>query len=979
MNIRSLRNKLPILQKFLHDTVVSHCKNDEIDVVCLNETWLNEEEISFLDFQGYVPVTFFCRDFKTGGGNLIFVRNNIRVTPITWLNKMSVEGHFEICGVKIPKNSKYYKNLIILSVYRPPAGNISIFLDKLEIVLHNFDKENVDLVLTGDFNIDLLTEKNPTKLFLELTDAFDLFFLNKDPTRRDKNTSTNIDNCFTNIETDLVRHQLIDNTMSDHDAILIQYQTAKLTLKPPMFVEKRIINDEKLNQIYADLEKEDWHDVLNTSDVDVAFNFFFKTFSAVINKYCPLKRYKQNLSSKNKPFWNDELAKFKLELNEISDLKDSLDKSKRSQYNEFLKKYNKKIREAKIKFNESEIDSCNNKIKAFWDFFHRNRKIKTVKDNFVNIELLIPPSNNTTSNPNLIANELNKVFSAYDPPSSSLVSDYPWLLPENDKTFFFNPVTQDEIIQTISDLNNTYSAGTDQVQTQFIKASKNAISVPLCHIFNLSIENNYYPASFKINKTIPLHKKGDKTNPANYRGLNITSNIGKILDNLFKSRLNSFLKDSNLISEHQHGFTLGKSTDTASSSILNFIQSKTHNKNYVLINFLDISRAFDSVPHSLLLHKLDKLGFRSGTNDWLKSYFENREQVVEINYYNSTDFTKKKIQSSPTPILAGTFQGTTLGPNFFNLSVNDLYYNFENNENFLIINGSDPDKNCDVPSDANLQGFADDNALGNAHPDLEKLFEIANNNLNLVHKWFKDNHLPINKGKTKYMLFPPNLKGEVSHNFTLSLDSEIIEQVTEFKYLGIMIDNYLNWKSHITLLSQKLKSCIYLLRMVRNEFSVKYLLTLYFAYFYSNLKYGILFYGQINIRPILLLQKRCLRIIFRKGKMESCRPIFKDQNLLTVIGLYILERCCYIYNNPSLYRKNIEIHDHNTRNKFNIHISSKCSNIHYQDALLFNKLPIELRNLTSLKKFKTNLKKILLNNPVYTIKEYRDLELSKFL
>ena len=107
---------------------------------------------------------------------------------------------------------------------------------------------------------------------------------------------------------------------------------------------------------------------------------------------------------------------------------------------------------------------------------------------------------------------------------------------------------------------------------------------------------------------------------------------------------------------------------------------------------------------------------------------------------------------------------------------------------------------------------------------------------------------------------------------------------------------------------------------------------------------------------------------------ESCRPIFKKENILTVVNLYILDRCTYIFKNPQLYKRNHDIHKYNTRNKNDINISAKSSKNTYHDIQLFNHLPLFIKNSPTEKLFKSKLKAILQLNPFYSIREYLDYQ-----
>ena len=239
--------------------------------------------------------------------------------------------------------------------------------------------------------------------------------------------------------------------------------------------------------------------------------------------------------------------------------------------------------------------------------------------------------------------------------------------------------------------------------------------------------------------------------------------------------------------------------------------------------------------------------------------------------------------------------------------------------------------------------------------------------------WFQDNELDINISETKYVLIN-NKDTELANNLSLSINGNILEQVNEFQYLGITIDDSLNWSSQIENLKKKLNKSVYLFLNVKHEVSLPYLMTLYYANFYSHIKYGIIFWGHSNDvlvnQSLLKIQKKCLRTIFNKSDSDTCRPIFKDSEILTIVNLYILERCNFIFNNPLLYKRNEQVHEHNTRNRSQIHISGKSNKIVHQDSLIYNHLPTQIKNLPTVENFKKELKAILLTNPFYTIQEY---------
>ena len=191
--------------------------------------------------------------------------------------------------------------------------------------------------------------------------------------------------------------------------------------------------------------------------------------------------------------------------------------------------------------------------------------------------------------------------------------------------------------------------------------------------------------------------------------------------------------------------------------------------------FIDLKKAFDTINHNILLEKLDHYGIRGITNQWLKSYLTNRQQYVR---YNETD-------SSLSKIICGVPRGSILGPILFILYINNL---------------------CNVSDILKFVLFADDTNLFRSGTDIELLCESINNELIKINSWFKSNKLSLNISKTNFIVFTNS--SQIEKFIDINIDANVIERVYETKFLGVIIDNKLNWKSHITQVRNKLNKCI---------------------------------------------------------------------------------------------------------------------------------------------------------------------------
>ena len=153
----------------------------------------------------------------------------------------------------------------------------------------------------------------------------------------------------------------------------------------------------------------------------------------------------------------------------------------------------------------------------------------------------------------------------------------------------------------------------------------------ITHIINLSIKQGYVPQDFKLAKVTPLHKKGSKLDPGNYRPISILSSISKVMEKIVYEQVAKYLEENKLIYEFQSGFRESHSTDTCLIYLNDYIKREIHDGKYCGMVMLDLQKAFDTVDHSILIEKLKAIGLDSTAVRWMHSYLVGREQMVEVN------------------------------------------------------------------------------------------------------------------------------------------------------------------------------------------------------------------------------------------------------------------------------------------------------------------------------------------------------------
>ena len=340
--------------------------------------------------------------------------------------------------------------------------------------------------------------------------------------------------------------------------------------------------------------------------------------------------------------------------------------------------------------------------------------------------------------------------------------------------FFLNSISVNEIAEKINNLNTSKSSGPFIVPVKILKLIKEHISIPLATIFNCSISSSTLPDKFKIPSVIPVHKQGSQLVLNNYRPISLLSILNGLLERLVCRRLKDFITKHNLLYEKQFGFRSNHSTLHAVLSIIDKIQNAIEDGNYSCGIFLDLSKAFDTVNHQILLQKLEYYGIRGMANDWFKSYLDNRKQFVSMG----------GVKSDMLGITCGVPQGSVLGPILFLLYINDFH-------------------NCSKILDFHL--FADDSNIFYTDKKLSKVESCINSKIKCVSTWLCANKLSLNIEKSSFVIFHP-IQKKIGDSFKVIINNEFLKREYKTKYLGVVID------CHLTAVVSK-----YRLRCVKRE------------------------------------------------------------------------------------------------------------------------------------------------------------------
>lgn len=434
----------------------------------------------------------------------------------------------------------------------------------------------------------------------------------------------------------------------------------------------------------------------------------------------------------------------------------------------------------------------------------------------------------------------------------------------NLKSLFLRATDEREIIEVVHKFQNKRSKDCFDIDMELLKNIINYIATPLAYICNQSFLTGIFPSKMKIAKVIPIFKSNDSHQFINYRPISLLPQLSKILEKLFVIRLDNFIDKHNLLSEHQYGFRSKRSTSMAIMKFLHNVSTAIDKKEHTAGVFLDLSKAFDTIDHELLLIKMEKYGVRGTALFWLKSYLQDRHQYVQVN----------NVKSDYRIMTHGVPQGSVLGPKLFIMYINDV---------------------CEAVDKLSCILFADDTSLYLSGQDMKQLQRSIEDGLSRIKSWFDINKLSVNLNKTKYIIFTNR---KVTNQIDIKINNIVLERVTEHKFLGICIDEKINWKTQICVLQTKLAKIVAVMNKMKMFLNQKSLYLLYNSLFLPYLNYCVEIWGNTyksNINKIYLLQKKAIRIANKVNYTASTNSLFVKQKALKFFDLVELNTAVVMY------------------------------------------------------------------------------------
>ena len=745
------------------------------------------------------------------------------------------------------------------------------------------------------------------------------------------------DNIFTNsMDKDIITGNLLSK-ISDH---MPNFMIMKHTKFPKNSLNRKVRSFKKfiVNNYQEDVASIDISPVLNR-DVDDIYKYYHDQLLAVINKHAPyITLTKMQIDWSKKPWIGKRIQ--------------SLIKQKEHLYSKYLSKkskfwYNryrslcdmvkKCTAESKKKYFAWYFKTNINNSKKIWKGINEIIHNKHARSSEA---IFLDDDGQIITDQKKVANRFNKFYTTI---ADKLVTklgkpttkfqDY--LRNPNEHSIFLNETEPGEISILLSKLDVTKSGDIYGITPRLIKDAGPAMVSNLCIIFNKCLTSGTFPQLLKPAKVIPIYKADSRMLASNYRPISLLPIIGKLFEKIIFKRISSFVTKYNILFRRQYGFQNAKSTEHAVLDIQENILNSLENHRIPCCIFLDFAKAFDTVNHSILLSKLNHYGIRGQAFKLIESYLTDREQCVQLN--EST--------SSMETIKHGVPQGSILGPLLFLLYINDI-------------------SNCSKV--LNFYLFADDTTIFFSHKNFAILEETINTELAHVSEWLIANKLSLNVGKSNALVFR-HTRGTLPP-LNIKINGLPIDEKEYAKYLGILIDNKLNFQKHIQHVNSKLSKGNAILSMVRYYLPKDVLINTYHAFIQPHIDYGLNIWGhttKTHLTTIERQQRKALRLMNFKKKRDETTELFKQDRILPLDKNLFLQSAKLIWKasnnllppplNP-LFRKRPNSNSFYLPYR-RLDMTHRCSS--YQWIHMWNSIPKNIQSSVSINILKNNLKKHL--------------------
>ena len=735
-------------------------------------------------------------------------------------------------------------------------------LEHLEEQLRAAQCTKRPVYLLGDINFNVLdTNASSVRRYQSVLCELNMSQLVKEPTHLYPPPAA-LDHVITNQLDPAAEVEVLPDAISDHQPVIVSARLGRVRA-PSRWRTARRWGRADWNAICLSFLEADWSGVDGATDVDECVQQFMTVWDSVMDRFCPVKRVR--VSKPHCPWLahDPELTELMVERNSARDTWLCLrTEEARADYTRLRNAVKSRLISSRREFLCGELESGSRR--EFW----RNLKLATARrpppaeagaDSPEEMEAAADALNRHFATVgSRIADELrDSVAAARDSPRPSTVCA---------AAFHLQGVTLPELSRCLRSMSASRAVGLDGVPLFAVRKCFPVIAPYLLRLINLSLSTKVFPDCWKTASIVPILKSGDPTVPSNNRPISLLSVLSKILEKVVCTQLTSYLERVCILSPRQYAYRSHHSTEDALLCVVERLIANTDEGLVSSVTTLDLSKAFDSVDHELLLCKLSWYGVAD--LEWFRSYLTGRQQVVRGG-------------RETLPVTCGVPQGSIIGPILFILFTTDLPAH--------VTHGI-------------LTSYADDTVhVDCASPDEPGLTDLKarmEQTMRELIAWFSSNSLKMNEKKTDFILVGSKKNLIKSDSFSFDINGAAFHRSEKLKILGVIVDETLAWEAHISGVVKKCNSILVSLFRFRHYFNSESLKIIIEAYVFPHISYCLCVWGGAAKGRLYKIQKIinfAARIVTGVKKHEHITPALKSLNWSRIESLVVRRDITKVY------------------------------------------------------------------------------------